>query len=111
MEVDSDVQEDAFPAFVEYARSVLLPEAEEENYELNDRGEELVGPGWSWIAGRILRTCMAYSSGVTAAILLSDLSQVRTVKCRACEISRLVVAVDSEFPRLSTVSAALLLFC
>ena len=37
---------------------------------------EASGPGWGWIAWSVLKTCTAYSSGVTAAILLSDLSQV-----------------------------------
>ncbi|XP_015577535.2 uncharacterized protein LOC8289497 [Ricinus communis] len=65
-------EEDPFIAFVDYARSVLSPVEEEEE------GEENIGnggPGWSWIASRILKTCIAYSSGVTPAILLSDLSQ------------------------------------
>lgn len=88
MDVDRDVSGDSFLAFVEYARSVLSPEPEETGCEQNDRGEEPVGPGWSWIAGRILRTCMGYSSGVTAAILLSDLSQVRIVRRRARDISK-----------------------
>ncbi|KAI3689188.1 hypothetical protein L2E82_47138 [Cichorium intybus] len=36
--------------------------------------EESSGPAWSWVAGRIIKTCKAYSSGVTPAILLSELS-------------------------------------
>ncbi|OWM88058.1 hypothetical protein CDL15_Pgr016631 [Punica granatum] len=76
MEVDRRLAEDSFLAFIGYARSALSPEAEDASREQNgDGGEEPVGPGWSWIASRILRTCIAYSSGVTAAILLSDLSQ------------------------------------
>ncbi|XP_010024788.2 uncharacterized protein LOC104415231 isoform X1 [Eucalyptus grandis] len=69
-------REDPFLAFVERARSALTPE------ELDETGREAeggaagaAGPSWSWIVSRILRTCVAYSSGVTAAILLSDLSQ------------------------------------
>ncbi|KAK4800964.1 hypothetical protein SAY86_021451 [Trapa natans] len=80
MEVDSEVQGDAFLEFIDYARSLLWPQAEENN-ELNDQIEEPV-PGWGWMAGRIIRTCMAYSSGVTAAILLSDLSQAWSEKKR-----------------------------
>ncbi|XP_052206407.1 uncharacterized protein LOC127810871 [Diospyros lotus] len=66
MDVDHKVedQEDPFLHFVDYAKSVLSSDEDESN-----------GPGWSWIAYRILRTCVAYSSGVTSAILLSDLSQ------------------------------------
>ncbi|KAH7520880.1 hypothetical protein FEM48_Zijuj08G0192600 [Ziziphus jujuba var. spinosa] len=30
---------------------------------------------WNWIASRIIKTCTAYSSGVTPAILLSDITQ------------------------------------
>lgn len=69
MDIDHQVeQEDPFLEFIDYAKSELSP----------DR-DESVGPGWTWIASRILKTCTAYSSGVTAAILLSDLSQVRSV--------------------------------
>ncbi|XP_068659198.1 uncharacterized protein [Aristolochia californica] len=64
--------DDAFLGFVDYARSVLAPE------EMNDSdggGEDSEAPSWSWIVSRILKTCIAYSSGVTAAILLSDIFQ------------------------------------
>ncbi|KAG2292375.1 hypothetical protein Bca52824_039044 [Brassica carinata] len=37
---------------------------------------EASGPGWGWIA---------YSSGVTAAILLSDLSQIVVIKVGSIE--------------------------
>ncbi|KAI3779354.1 hypothetical protein L2E82_09069 [Cichorium intybus] len=37
--------------------------------------EESSGPAWSWVTGRIIKTCKAYSSGVTPAIFLSELSQ------------------------------------
>ncbi|PPS16781.1 hypothetical protein GOBAR_AA03786 [Gossypium barbadense] len=46
---------------------------EDEDPSGNEEGYN--GAGWSWIASRILKTCISYSSGVTAAILLSDLSQ------------------------------------
>ncbi|KAI6692934.1 hypothetical protein NL676_020644 [Syzygium grande] len=65
-------REDPFLAFVEHARSVMTPG---EPDEAGRGGAEAAGPSWSWIVSRILRTCVAYSSGVTAAILLSDLSQ------------------------------------
>ncbi|KAA8527373.1 hypothetical protein F0562_034912 [Nyssa sinensis] len=61
-------EEDPFLRFMDSAKSVLRPD-EAESEEVSG------GPGWSWIASRILRTCIAYSSGVTSAILLSDLCQ------------------------------------
>ncbi|KAB2014845.1 hypothetical protein ES319_D09G255600v1 [Gossypium barbadense] len=67
-----DEEEDPFLTFIEYARSVISPE-EDEDPSGNEEGYN--GAGWSWIASRILKTCISYSSGVTAAILLSDLSQ------------------------------------
>lgn len=71
--------QDPFQAFIDHARSVLSPvegDEDEEIYDPSTNGSESTGPGWSWIASRILKTCIAYSSGVTSAILLSDLSQV-----------------------------------
>ncbi|KAJ6324672.1 hypothetical protein OIU76_011880 [Salix suchowensis] len=76
--MDIDNQEDPFLAFIDYARSILSPVEGDEDGEIYDpstNGSESTGPGWSWIASRILKTCIAYSSGVTSAILLSDLSQ------------------------------------
>lgn len=84
MEIDPVEQrqqeDDPFLAFVEYARSVLSPEEDGGDGE----GEHSSGgPGWSWVASRILKTCIAYSSGVTSAILLSDLSQAWSEQHRA----------------------------
>ncbi|KAJ6891403.1 hypothetical protein NC651_024793 [Populus alba x Populus x berolinensis] len=70
--------QDPFLAFIDHARSVLSPvegDEDEDIYDPSTKGSESTGPGWSWIASRILKTCIAYSSGVTSAILLSDLSQ------------------------------------
>ncbi|XP_016581758.2 uncharacterized protein LOC107879169 isoform X2 [Capsicum annuum] len=72
MELEREVlvieeEEDPFLQFIDYAKSVLSPD--------KDYGDDRKGPSWSWIASRILRTCIAYSSGVTSAILLSDLFQ------------------------------------
>ncbi|CAL1397413.1 unnamed protein product [Linum trigynum] len=80
MEVDDteEGEEDPFLAFVEYARSVLSPDDEDGGGDGGrdlDSEAEVSRPGWSWIAARILKTCIAYSSGVTAGILLSELSQ------------------------------------
>lgn len=81
-EIDGQEEvEDPFLAFIDYARTVISPEDDENEYEERKRDPsgattEASGPGWGWIASRILKTCTAYSSGVTAAILLSDLFQV-----------------------------------
>lgn len=80
---DKEEIEDPFLAFIDYARAVISPEQdeieeEEEDVRKKNPSEavtEVSGPGWGWIASRVLKTCTAYSSGVTAAILLSDLSQ------------------------------------
>ncbi|XP_028760140.1 uncharacterized protein LOC114718863, partial [Neltuma alba] len=53
----------------------LQPEEEVEgDPDPNGDGAVVDLPGWSWIVSRILKTCIAYSSGVTPAILLSELS-------------------------------------
>ncbi|KAL0650932.1 hypothetical protein Bca4012_093623 [Brassica carinata] len=74
-----------FLAFIDYARSVISleeDEIEEEEDVMSKKKNpseamaEASGPGWGWIAWSVLKTCTAYSSGITAAILLSDLSQV-----------------------------------
>ncbi|KAJ6791431.1 Uncharacterized protein M6B38_244790 [Iris pallida] len=68
-------ESDTFLSFVEHARSVL---SSPDDRGLDSRGEPTVdesGSSWSWIASWILKTCIAYSSGVTSAILLSDLFQ------------------------------------
>ncbi|KAK4855093.1 hypothetical protein QYF36_003916 [Acer negundo] len=91
MEVDypHEEEEDPFLTLVEYARSMLWPVSEEEEEAASDKydpyrnGSETGGPGWSWIASRILKTCTAYSSGVTVAILLSDLFQAWNKQHRA----------------------------
>ncbi|XP_022760697.1 uncharacterized protein LOC111306929 isoform X2 [Durio zibethinus] len=75
MEIDDDQkreEDDPFLAFIEYARSFMSPD-QDDDPNGNEAGNS--GPGWSWVASRILKTCISYSSGVTAAILLSDLSQ------------------------------------
>ncbi|KAJ0980589.1 hypothetical protein J5N97_008844 [Dioscorea zingiberensis] len=63
--------QDAFLRFVEYARSMISPGDRD-----LDGSDGAQGPPWSWIVSRIIKTCVAYSSGVTPAILLSDLFQV-----------------------------------
>ncbi|KMT16257.1 hypothetical protein BVRB_3g054110 [Beta vulgaris subsp. vulgaris] len=70
---------DQFIKFIDYARTILSPSLNDEDEEgeaTSDSEErEREGPGWSWIASRVLKTCISYSSGVTSAILLSELSQ------------------------------------
>ncbi|KAG6431372.1 hypothetical protein SASPL_109451 [Salvia splendens] len=66
---DAVEEDDPFLKFIDSAKSIL--------YEISGYSEEddpTRCPSWSWIANRILRTCVAYSSGVTPAILLSELS-------------------------------------
>ncbi|EFH61443.1 hypothetical protein ARALYDRAFT_479171 [Arabidopsis lyrata subsp. lyrata] len=77
---DQEEVEDPFLAFIDYARTIISPEEDEDEKDESKRDPseamtEAGGPGWGWVASRILKTCTAYSSGVTAAILLSDLSQ------------------------------------
>lgn len=69
-DIVEDDENDPFLKFIDYAKSVL--------YQNEGALEEdsVLSPGWSWIANRILKTCVAYSSGVTPAILLSELSLV-----------------------------------
>ncbi|XP_057958832.1 uncharacterized protein LOC131151595 isoform X2 [Malania oleifera] len=90
-------EEDAFIAFIDYARSVLAPEGEEQgggDHDSNGNGGELNGPGWNWIASRILRTCISYSSGVTSAILLSELSQAWNEQHRSGALKRRPEFID-----------------
>ncbi|XP_078148697.1 nucleic acid-binding proteins superfamily [Carex rostrata] len=68
-------QEDPFLGFVEYARSTLASTSGDGSNELSDTPNGGDQPPWCWAVSRILKTCRAYPSGVTAAILLSDLFQ------------------------------------
>ncbi|XP_027368707.1 uncharacterized protein LOC113874692 [Abrus precatorius] len=68
---EEEEEQDPFLKFVDYVKSELLALEEDSN----GGSEGTVGFGWSWIVSRILKTCIAYSSGVTPAILLSELSQ------------------------------------
>nr|XP_043608034.1 uncharacterized protein LOC122579848 [Erigeron canadensis] len=67
-------EDDPFVKFIDYAISILISPTEEEEEE-NDVVVSSDRPGWSWVANRVIKTCKAYSSGVTPAILLSELSQ------------------------------------
>lgn len=79
-----DVDDDPFLKFIDYARSILSSSINDEDEDAEggepssdseERERVRDGPGWCWIASRVLKTCISYSSGVTAAILLSELSQ------------------------------------
>lgn len=87
-------EEDPFVRFIDYARSVLSPE-DDEDFDPNIIVDETQRPSWNWIASRVLKTCAAYSSGVTAAILLSDLSQVYAF------VARKLIVKENEFQGLS----------
>ncbi|XP_024995191.1 uncharacterized protein LOC112528403 [Cynara cardunculus var. scolymus] len=69
-EQNHDAEDDPFLRFVDYAISVLSPTEDEDVVD-----QESNRPAWSWVACRVIKTCKAYSSGVTPAILLSELSQ------------------------------------
>ncbi|XP_021290535.1 uncharacterized protein LOC110421296 [Herrania umbratica] len=84
-EEEEEEEEDPFLAFIDYARSVLSPD-EDDDPSGNEEGNS--GSGWSWTVSRILKTCVSYSSGVTAAILLSDLSQAWSEQHRAGALKR-----------------------
>ncbi|KAL5996422.1 hypothetical protein ACLOJK_026500 [Asimina triloba] len=66
--------DDAFLRFVDFARSMVSSGENGESDGGKDE-ESPQGPSWRWIASRILKTCTAYPSGVTSAILLSELFQ------------------------------------
>ncbi|EPS69125.1 hypothetical protein M569_05638, partial [Genlisea aurea] len=69
-------EQDSLLKFIDYSKSILCSD------EVH-LCEDLCSPSWSWIANRILRTCATYSSGVTPAILLSELAQAWTEKNRS----------------------------
>ncbi|KAI3916323.1 hypothetical protein MKW98_004764 [Papaver atlanticum] len=68
-------EEDAFLGFIDYAISILTSDEKNDSDRDVESSNNYAGPSWNWIVSRILKTCSAYSSGVTSAILLSDLSQ------------------------------------
>ncbi|KAG9457855.1 hypothetical protein H6P81_002363 [Aristolochia fimbriata] len=83
--------DDAFLEFVDYAVTLVAPQ------ELNDPdggGEDGEATSWSWIVCRILKTCIGYSSGVTAAILLSDIFQAWNEQRRIGASRRRAGAID-----------------
>lgn len=74
--------DDVFVTFVESARRMLCESFETEQHRECDATagrSQSHGPSWSWVCTRILTCCKAYPSGVTAAILLSELYEVIAV--------------------------------
>ncbi|XP_008809273.1 uncharacterized protein LOC103721024 [Phoenix dactylifera] len=69
----AEEDDDAFAGLIEYARSMLS--SEDDDSDAGGGEGDLPAPPWSWVVSRILKTCVAYPSGVTSAILLSDLFQ------------------------------------
>lgn len=66
----------AFLEFVDYAISVLTSSTGGDGDESPPgAGPAPARPPWGWTVAQVLKSCRAYSSGVTAAILLSDLFQ------------------------------------
>ncbi|KAI3980730.1 hypothetical protein MKX01_025295 [Papaver californicum] len=75
-EAEAEAEEDdAFLGFIDYAISILTSDEKNGSDRDEESSNNYTGPSWNWIVSRILKTCSAYSSGVTSAILLSDLSQ------------------------------------
>lgn len=76
----------AFLEFVEYAVSMLSSsggDGDADGYESPGDGPAPARPPWGWAVAQVLKSCCAYSSGVTAAIVLSDLFQVRLTRFAA----------------------------
>jgi hypothetical protein len=78
MEVD-----DVFIRLVEEARASLLLHQQqqlqlrqEKKRKQQQQQQQQQEPSWAWVCMRLLSCCSAYPSGVTPAILLSDLFQV-----------------------------------
>jgi hypothetical protein len=72
----------AFLEFVDYAISVISSSGGD-GYESPGDGAAPSRPPWGWAVAQVLKSCCAYSSGVTSAILLSDLFQVRYIRFAA----------------------------
>lgn len=79
----------AFLEFVDYAISVLTSSGGDGN-ESPGAGPAPARPPWGWTVAQVLKSCRAYSSGVTAAILLSDLFQSWTEQRKSLTAKRKV---------------------
>ncbi|MCO5584799.1 hypothetical protein L7F22_038731 [Adiantum nelumboides] len=76
------MEEDTFLAFVESARQMLVQSGHGSCPEHTVPDEDTSGPSWGWVFCRILDCLKTYSSGVTPAILLSDLLKAWLEKSR-----------------------------
>ncbi|GJM97145.1 hypothetical protein PR202_ga14050 [Eleusine coracana subsp. coracana] len=65
----------AFLEFVDYAISTISSGSDGDGYESPGEGPAPARPPWGWAVAQVLKSCCAYSSGVTATILVSDLFQ------------------------------------
>ncbi|TVU44279.1 hypothetical protein EJB05_03715, partial [Eragrostis curvula] len=81
----------AFLEFVDYAISVISSSGGDgDGYESPGDGPAPARPPWGWAVAQVLKSCCAYSSGVTAAILLSDLFQSWTEQRKSLTSKRKV---------------------
>ncbi|WVZ61165.1 hypothetical protein U9M48_011080 [Paspalum notatum var. saurae] len=81
----------AFLEFVDYAISMLSPPGGDgDGYESPGDGPAPPRPPWAWAVAQLLKSCCAYSSGVTAAILISDLFQSWTEQRKSLTSKRKV---------------------
>uniref|UniRef100_A0A0E0P3I2 Cell division control protein 24 OB domain-containing protein n=1 Tax=Oryza rufipogon TaxID=4529 RepID=A0A0E0P3I2_ORYRU len=81
----------AFLEFVDYAISMLSSSSSGGNGdESPGAGPAPARPPWGWAVAQVLKSCCAYSSGVTAAILLSDLFQSWTEQSKSLTAKRKV---------------------
>uniref|UniRef100_A0A0E0D947 Cell division control protein 24 OB domain-containing protein n=1 Tax=Oryza meridionalis TaxID=40149 RepID=A0A0E0D947_9ORYZ len=79
----------AFLEFVDYAISMLSSSGGNGD-ESPGAGPAPARPPWGWAVAQVLKSCCAYSSGVTAAILLSDLFQSWTEQRKSLTAKRKV---------------------
>ncbi|RLN38625.1 uncharacterized protein C2845_PM01G25140 [Panicum miliaceum] len=79
----------AFLEFVDYAVSTLSSSGGD-GYESPGDGPAPARPPWGWVVAQVLKSCCAYSSGVTAAIILSDLFQSWTEQRKSLTSKRKV---------------------
>ncbi|CAL4928213.1 unnamed protein product [Urochloa decumbens] len=83
----------AFLDFVDYAISMLSSSAgggDGDGYESPGDGPPPARPPWGWAVAQVLKSCCAYSSGITAAIVLSDLFQSWTEQRKSLTSKRKV---------------------
>ncbi|XP_044985898.1 uncharacterized protein LOC123453187 isoform X2 [Hordeum vulgare subsp. vulgare] len=88
----------AFLEFVDYAISVLTSSGGDGD-ESPGAGPAPAGPPWGWTVAQVLKSCRAYSSGVTAATLLSDLFQSWTEQRKSLTAKRKVEVTSLLNPR------------